>query len=113
MQLVAHGSNRVEKARNHLIGDHMPNTDMLASENVFREVDGRYIHNNEEISREEFLRRKAAVDKLMGTNRPTGRTTPRTIEDRRKSAFDEISFKRGGRAKVSREKSTLKKTSMW
>lgn len=91
----------------------MPDTDIIASENVFREVDGRYLHNNEEISREEFMRRKAAVDKLMGTNRPTGRPTPRTVEDRRKSAFSEIEFKRGGKVKSSRLKSTLKKTSMW
>jgi hypothetical protein len=32
------------------------------AENFFRVVDGKYLHNNEEVSKEEFDRRKADVD---------------------------------------------------
>ena len=37
----------------------------ISSANDFRVVDGRYIHNNEEISKEEFDKRRAAANQAM------------------------------------------------
>lgn len=41
--------------------------------NDFRVVDGRYIHNNQEVSQEEYRRRQAAADKAINDfkNAPT------------------------------------------
>jgi hypothetical protein len=76
----------------------------IASENVFRVTpDGRYIHNNEQISQEEFNARKAEADATVKKIRGAGRSkmSPR---DRSKSAFDELDFdslerKKGGAVK--------------
>ena len=69
------------------------------AENVFRIVDGKYMHNNEEISKAEFDRRKAETDTAMNAMRGTGqRSKPMTMEERRSKAFDDMSsYKKGGK----------------
>jgi hypothetical protein len=59
------------------------------SGHVFREVDGKYMHNNQEVSKQEFDRRKAGVDQRIKTMRgpDTSKMSPR---ERSKSAFDEL-----------------------
>lgn len=71
----------------------------MPAENVFRIVDGKYMHNNEEISKAEFDRRKAETDTAMNAMRGTGqRSKPMTMEERKAKAFDDISgYKKGGK----------------
>ena len=59
------------------------------SGHTFREVDGKYMHNNQELSKQEFDRRKAGVDQRIKTMRgpDTSKMSPR---ERSKSAFDEL-----------------------
>ena len=66
------------------------------AENVFRVVDGKYVHNNEEISKEEFDKRKAAVDQAMGISRDVSGKRARPSMAERKAAA-ESEFKRGGK----------------
>jgi hypothetical protein len=74
------------------------------SSHSFREVDGKYMHNNQEVSKQEFDRRKAGVDQRIKTMRgpDTSKMSPR---ERSKSAFDELDaeiqkkpYKKGGMA---------------
>lgn len=65
------------------------------AENIFRVENGKYIHNNVEISKEEFDKRKAEVDAAFRSNRPSStKSKPRSIEDRKADAFSEL--KKGG-----------------
>jgi len=59
------------------------------SNHIFREVNGKYMHNNQELSKQEFDRRKAGVDQRAKTMRgpDTSKMSPR---ERSKSAFDEL-----------------------
>jgi hypothetical protein len=67
----------------------------MPAENVFRIVDGKYLHNNEEISKAEFDRRKAEIDNAMRGSKQ--RSKPMTMEERKSKAFDDISsYKKGG-----------------
>ena len=74
------------------------------SSHTFREVNGKYMHNNEEVSKADFDRRKAAVDTRIQRMRgpDTSKMSPR---ERSKSAFDELDaeiqkkpYKKGGMA---------------
>ena len=71
----------------------------MPAENVFRVVDGKYIHNNEEISKAEFDRRKAETDNAMGAMRGSGqRSKPMTMEERKAKAFSDMgNYKKGGK----------------
>lgn len=71
------------------------------AENVFRVVDGKYMHNNEEISKAEFDRRKAETDNAMGAMRGSGqRSKPMTMEERKAKAFADMgNMKKGGKVK--------------
>lgn len=76
----------------------------MPSQNVFRAVGGKYMHNNEEISKQEFDRRKAAADAQMQRMRGPDRSKM-APKDRARSAFDELNaeiekkaYKKGGAA---------------
>jgi hypothetical protein len=76
----------------------------MPAENVFRVVDGKYIHNNEEISKAEFDKRKADTDNairtIRGSSDSTQRSKPMTMEERKAKAFSEVDgMKKGGMAK--------------
>jgi hypothetical protein len=75
-----------------------------ASQNTFRVVDGKYIHNNEEVSKAEFDKRKADTDNairtIRGSSDSTQRSKPMTMEERKAKAFSEVDgMKKGGMAK--------------
>jgi hypothetical protein len=75
-----------------------------ASQNTFRVVNGKYIHNNEEVSKAEFEKRKADVDttirSIRGSSDSTQRSKPMTMEERKAKAFAEVDgMKKGGMAK--------------
>lgn len=59
------------------------------SENVFRERDGKYFHNNEEISRGDFNKRMEAVDRRMQQLRGPDRRGM-SLRDRAKSAMSDL-----------------------
>lgn len=65
------------------------------SENVFREKDGKFFHNNEEISRSDFNKRREAVDRRMQQLRGPDRRdmSPR---ERAKAAMSELDAEIGG-----------------
>ena len=77
------------------------------SSHTFREVNGKYMHNNEEVSKADFDRRKAAVDTRIQRMRGPD-TSKMSPKDRAKSAFDELDaelqksrekpYKKGGKA---------------
>ena len=71
-----------------------------ASQNTFRVVNGKYVHNNEEVSKAEFEKRKVEVDNAMNTMRGTSqRGKPMTMEERKAKAFSEVDgMKKGGMA---------------
>ena len=74
------------------------------SQNTFRVVNGKYVHNNEEISKAEFDKRKAdtdaAIRNIRGTSDSTQRSKPMTMEERKAKAFSEVDgMKKGGMAK--------------
>jgi hypothetical protein len=75
----------------------------ISSENVFREVNGKYMHNNQEVSKADFDRRKAAADSQMQRMRSPDRSKM-PAKDRARSAFDELDaeiqkkpYKKGGK----------------
>ena len=75
-----------------------------ASQNTFRVVGGKYVHNNEEISKAEFDKRKADTDNairtIRGSSDSTQRSKPMTMEERKAKAFSEVDgMKKGGMAK--------------
>ena len=78
---------------------------LMPSENVFRVVDGKYIHNNEEISKAEFDKRKSETDAAIRTMRGASADSkqsnkPTTIEERKAKAFTEMDgMKKGGAVK--------------
>lgn len=61
----------------------------ISSENVFREVNGKYMHNNQEVSKADFDRRKAAADAQMQRMRGPDRSKM-SPKDRARSAFSEL-----------------------
>ena len=61
----------------------------ISSENVFREVNGKYMHNNQEVSKADFDRRKAAADAQMQRMRGPDRSKM-SPKDRARSAFGEL-----------------------
>ena len=77
------------------------------SSHSFREVNGKYMHNNEEVSKADFDRRRAAVDARIQRMRGPD-TSKMSPKDRAKSAFDELDaevqksrdkpYKKGGKA---------------
>ena len=68
------------------------------AENIFRVENGKYIHNNVEVSKEEFDKRKAEADAAIRAVRPTGgKEKPRSLSDRKADAFSEL--KKGGAVK--------------
>jgi hypothetical protein len=76
----------------------------ISSENVFREVNGKYMHNNQEVSKADFDRRKAAADTQMQRMRGPDRSKM-SPKDRARSAFSELDaeiekkpYKKGGAA---------------
>jgi hypothetical protein len=75
--------------------------DTTPAENIFRVVDGKYVHNNEEISKAEFDKRKAETDDAIRTMRGTGKSNkPMTMEERKAKAFSDIDgMKKGGSVK--------------
>ena len=71
----------------------------VPSENTFRVTDGKYLYNNEEVSKEQFDRRKAEVDSAVRSMRGSSsseRTKPRSMEERKASAFSDLEMKKGG-----------------
>jgi hypothetical protein len=70
------------------------------AENIFRQANGKFFHNNEELSQDEFNKRKSATDEAMRQLRGT-RPVARSKADRKKSAFEELdsSMKAGGKVK--------------
>ena len=81
----------------------MANT--AAAQNTFRVVDGKYVHNNEEISKAEFDKRKADVDSairnIRGSSNSSGQNSKSmTPEERKAKAFAEMDgMKKGGKVK--------------
>lgn len=74
----------------------MADTPTPTAENIFRVENGKYIHNNAEISKEEFDKRKAAADAAIRAVRPTtNKEKPRSLTDRKADAFSEL--KKGGK----------------
>ena len=74
-----------------------------ASQNTVRVVNGKYIHNNEEVSKTEFEKRKAdtdtAIRNIRGSSDSTPRNKPMTMEERKAKAFSEVDgMKKGGMA---------------
>jgi len=68
------------------------------AENIFRVEGGKYIHNNVEINKDEFDKRKAEADAAVRSARPTSnKEKPRSTADRKADAFSE--FKKGGKVK--------------
>ena len=74
------------------------------SSHTFREVNGKYMHNNEEVSKADFDRRRAAVDQKIKAMRGPD-TSKMSPKDRAKSAFAELDaeiekkpYKKGGMA---------------
>lgn len=74
------------------------------SDNVFREKDGKYLHNNQEVSREEFIKRREAVDRRMQQMRGPDRRGM-SLRDRAKASMSDLDaeiekkpFKKGGKA---------------
>ncbi len=59
------------------------------SDNVFRERDGKYFHNNEEVSRDEFAKRRQAVDDRMRQMRGPDRRGM-SFRDRAKAAMGDL-----------------------
>jgi hypothetical protein len=59
------------------------------SDNVFREKDGKYFHNNEELSRDEFAKRRQAVDDRMRQIRGPDRRGM-SLRDRAKAAMGDL-----------------------
>jgi hypothetical protein len=84
------------------------------SNHSFREVNGKYMHNNEEVSKADFDRRRAAVDaKIQRMRGPD--TSKMSAKDRAKSAFDELDaevakkpYKKGGNVKKYADGGTAK-----
>jgi len=79
----------------------------IPSGNVFRIVDGKYVHNNEEISKEEFYRRKAEADSAMREMRGLPSSSVRgkepSFEERRAKAFQDLEgMKKGGAVKKTK-----------
>ena len=76
---------------------------LMPSENTFRVVDGKYIHNNEELSKAEFDKRKAETDDAMRTIRGSSANSnrgskPMTLEERKAKSFADIDgMKNGGK----------------
>ena len=70
------------------------------AENIFRQANGKFFHNNEELPQEEFNKRKSATDEAMRQLRGT-RPVARSNADRKKLAFDELDsgLKTGGKVK--------------
>ena len=71
----------------------------MPSENTFRVVNGKYVHNNEEISKAEFDKRKAETDNAMRTMRGSGQSAkPMTVSERKAKAFSDLDgMKSGGK----------------
>ena len=59
------------------------------SDNVFREKDGKYFHNNEELSRDEFAKRRQAVDDRIRQMRGPDRRGM-SLRDRAKAAMGDL-----------------------
>jgi len=76
------------------------------AENVFRVTDGKYTHNNEEISKAEFDKRKAETDKAVNAMRGSGqRSKPMTMEERKAKAFADIgNMKKGGKVRTASQR---------
>jgi len=76
------------------------------AENVFRVTDGKYTHNNEEISKVEFDKRKAETDNAMRTMRGSvQRNKPATMEERKAKAFADIDgMKKGGKVRTASQR---------
>ena len=60
-----------------------------SSDNVFREKDGKYFHNNQEVSREDFNKRREAVDRRMQQLRGPDRRGM-SLRDRAKAAMGDL-----------------------
>ena len=74
----------------------MADTLPIPAENMFRVEGGKYIHNNVEISKDEFDKRKAEADAAIRSARPTSnKEKPRSTADRKADAFSEL--KKGGK----------------
>jgi hypothetical protein len=76
----------------------MADTLPIPAENMFRVEGGKYIHNNVEISKDEFDKRKAEADAAIRSARPTSnKEKPRSTADRKADAFSDL--KKGGKVK--------------
>jgi hypothetical protein len=60
-----------------------------SSDNVFREKDGKYFHNNQEVSRDDFNKRREAVDRRMQQLRGPDRRGM-SLRDRAKAAMGDL-----------------------
>ena len=83
----------------------MADTSMPA-ENVFRVTDGKYTHNNEELSKAEFDKRKAETDNAMRTMRGSGQGNKQmTPAERKAKAFAEMGeMKNGGKVRSASQR---------
>ena len=76
----------------------MADAQPLPAENMFRVEGGKYIHNNVEISKDEFDKRKAEADAAIRSARPTSNNEkPRSTADRKADAFSDLI--KGGKVK--------------
>jgi|Laugrespbdmm15dd_1035085.scaffolds.fasta_scaffold19925_4 hypothetical protein len=73
-----------------------------SAENIFRVEGGKYIHNNVEINKDEFDKRKAEADAAIRSARPAPKEKPRSTADRKAAAFSEL--KKGGEVKFASDR---------
>ena len=78
----------------------------MPAENVFRVTDGKYTHNNEELSKDEFDKRKAEADNAMRTMRGSGQSNKQmTPAERKAKAFSEMDgMNKGGKVRTASQR---------
>lgn len=70
----------------------------LPSQMVFRQEDGKYLVNNNEVSKAEFDRLRQQSDQAMGIRRDAeGKRARPSMEERKRASMSE--FKKGGKVK--------------
>ena len=70
----------------------------VPAQSVFREQDGKYFVNNNEVSKAEFDRARQQTDQAMGIKRDTeGKRVRPSMQERKRAAESE--FKKGGAVK--------------
>lgn len=74
-----------------------------SAENIFRVEGGKYIHNNVEVDKDEFDKRKTEADAAIRSARPTlPNKEKRSTAERKAAAFSEL--KKGGEVKFASDR---------